>query len=303
MYIRVAFLLRRSSKEGVRLFLIINDSGAHEPEQGVQQMSFVPSRQIAGQVTPRPDLTLILPCYNEAKRLKATLDALRETLDSWSFSWEGIIVDDGSIDETTSIALLAGKPFRVISLEHNLGKGGAIRAGMLAARGAVVAFTDADLPFHSDALYHAVHLVLKDEYDAVFGDRNHPMSRVNTRRPYGRQTASLVFQQLQRLILPLRTRDTQCGLKVFRHDVGVSLFRSLESRGFAFDVEIVARAERSGVRLGSVPVVLVRDELSKVSLFRHALPMLAEVFMTRLRLMKRSRLPQPMAERVLKKSA
>ena len=266
-------------------------------------MSFTQSRRFSEQDRRRPDLTLIIPCFNEAQRLNRTLEELRATLDAWPLTWEGIIVDDGSTDDTPAIARRAGQPFRVIHLERNLGKGGAIRSGVLVARGDVVAFTDADLPFATDSLLRAVELVRRKKYDAVFGDRHHPMSRVMTRRPFGRHTASRVFRMLQQWILPLESKDTQCALKVFHRDLCVNLFESLRSWGFAFDVEIVARAERAGARLGTVPVQLVRDEMSKVRLFRHSLPMLAEVVMTRIRLMKTPQLPPMVAPQMLKKSA
>lgn len=234
----------------------------------------------------RLDLSLIIPCYNEERRLGSTIDRLRANLDASSLRWEVIVVDDGSTDDTSALVLAAERPFRLISLERNTGKGGAIQAGMLAARGNVVAFTDADLPFRFESLFRAIGMIRSEDYDAVFGDRNHPLSRTTARRSWSRRWGSRVFNALQQLLLPLETRDTQCGLKVFRRSVGTALFRKLEIKGFAFDVEIVAKAEYHQIQIGTVPVDLIRDESSKVSLFRHAFPMLFGVLMTRLRLLQ-----------------
>jgi len=255
------------------------------------------------RMAERCDLTLIIPCYNEAKRLGGALDVLRETLDATRLRWEVIVVDDGSTDETSSLVLAAGWPFRLVSLNRNMGKGGAIQAGMLAARGNVVAFTDADLPFRFESLFRAVGMIRSEAYEVVLGDRYHPFSRATARRSWSRRWASTVFSSLQHLLLPLDTRDTQCGLKAFRRSVGVELFRSLFNKGFAFDVEIVAKAERTHLRIGTVPVDLIRDESSKVSLFRHALPMLFGVLMTRLYLMYSVPMPGLSRPVVLRKSA
>lgn len=251
----------------------------------------------------RLDLSLIIPCHNEEGRLGSTLDRLRAILDASSLRWEVIVVDDGSTDDTSALALAAERPFRLISLERNTGKGGAIQAGMLAARGNIVAFTDADLPFRFESLFRAIGMIRTEDYDAVFGDRHHPLSRTTARRSWSRRLGSEVFSRLQQLLLPLETRDTQCGLKAFRRSVGIALFRSLEIKGFAFDVEIVAKAEYHQVHIGTVPVDLIRDESSKVSLFRHSLPMLLGVLMTRLRLPHGETMPSLNSPVVMRKSA
>lgn len=251
----------------------------------------------------RLDLTLIIPCHNEESRLGIALDRLRTILDSSSLRWEVIVVDDGSTDDTSSLVLAAGSPFRLISLERNTGKGGAIQAGMLVARGNVVAFTDADLPFRFESLFRAVGMIRSEDFDVVLGDRHHPLSRMTARRSWSRQLGSKVFSGLQHLLLPLNTRDTQCGLKAFRRSIGMDLFRSLEIKGFAFDVEIVAKAELHRMLIGTVPVDLIRDETSKVSLFRHALPMLFGVLMTRLRMMRTAPMPYLNRPVVMRKSA
>ena len=122
------------------------------------------------------DLTLIIPAYNEEQRLPKTLPTVRQFLDGWAVGYRVVVTDDGSRDRTACLAASFGPRFETISLPQNRGKGYAVRTAMLSAQGRVVAFTDADLPYHLDALRHGYELIEQNHCDVVFGARDLPGS-------------------------------------------------------------------------------------------------------------------------------
>ena len=209
----------------------------------------------------RVNISVVIPAFNEAKVLPATLARLDDFLEgSGTGPREVLIVDDGSTDGTAEAVKSLGRP-EVTVLRHprNSGKGAAVRTGVLESRGDVVIVTDAD----GDYLHNRAAPFLeaiRAGADVVLASRAHPQStwkvlpaasrHVRRRRVMGR-----LFNGLVRLLVGLRVGDTQTGLKFFRAEAARALFRDLRLTGFAYDVEILCRARRRGLRTRELPLV------------------------------------------------
>ena len=231
-------------------------------------------------------LSVIIPAYNEAVRLGKTLriamDYLRE---NWPDS-ELILVDDGSADNTAD---LARKTFEdcgslrtsVISYKSNLGKGRAVRLGLLAARGTVALFSDADLSTPITETPKLVDPILNGECDVTFGSRALDRSLIGVHQPWRREQGGRFFNLVVRLATGLPFWDTQCGFKAFNMTVCKPLVEAATVDRFGFDVELLYLTYRAGLRLREVPVRWDHNEGSKISLASDSLRMLNEVGLIR----------------------
>jgi dolichyl-phosphate beta-glucosyltransferase len=215
-------------------------------------------RQPVGQVSnERPELSLILPAFNEAARLPAYLTRIRSYLpERYGVAYEVIVVDDGSTDGLVEFLSQAGRDWpqlRWLQHAHNQGKGMAVRTGMLAAKGQQVLFADADgaTPIEEE---RQLSEAIRQGADLAIGSRLLAATGARRSRAWLRSLAGRGFAWLARTALHLPVRDTQCGFKMFRVDVGQRLFSLLEEPGFFFDLELLARAGRLGYRIAEVPV-------------------------------------------------
>jgi glycosyltransferase involved in cell wall biosynthesis len=222
-----------------------------------------------------PALSLVIPAYNEADRITATVRAAIAWLEQQPFRSELIVVDDGSDDDTTALAERAIAGFaggRVIRLAHG-GKAAAVRAGMLAATGDLVAFSDADLATPLSYL-DDLRAALANGADIAIGSREGQGAR-RIGEPSYRHVMGRVFNALVRLLLVPGIHDTQCGFKLFRTEVARDLLgrsrlyrdevqRISGPRVTAFDVELLALARLRGYRVQAVPVVWTYGAGSKV---------------------------------------
>jgi glycosyltransferase involved in cell wall biosynthesis len=206
-------------------------------------------------------LSVVIPAYNEADRLAATLHALQTATAGQAV--EVVVVDDGSTDTTAEVAASSVDPRadRVVRLGRNSGKGAAVRAGVLASTGDAVVYMDADLatdlralPAFVDALDHA---------DLVVGSRTLPdaVVRDGTR---DRALMAWVFNRIVRVATGIRARDTQCGFKALRGPVARRLFGLARCDRFAFDVEILLLARRLDLSVVELPVVWTAVEGTSV---------------------------------------
>jgi dolichyl-phosphate beta-glucosyltransferase len=251
------------------------------------------------------DLTVILPAYNEEKRLPWTLDELGRFLDGWGVDYRVIVADDGSSDQTPLLAKSLGRRYSTVRLDRHAGKGRAVRTAMLRATGRVVAFTDADLPFDLTSLRQGYSWINRGACEVVFGARDLDHSAHLAPRRVARTLATLVFRTVVRRLISRQVTDTQCGLKLFSRRAAVEIFSRATIDGFAFDAEVVLLTERLGLGFRRLPVVLINEYGSTLSLRRHTLPMLWEI----IRLWRRSRAgdwpgPQPAGQpRPAEKSA
>jgi dolichyl-phosphate beta-glucosyltransferase len=203
-----------------------------------------------------PDLSVIIPAYNEQQRLPQHLGHVLAYLREHYPAFELIVVDDGSRDDTagTVRAALAGEPrAQVLAYQPNRGKGYAIRHGMLASRGERVVFLDADLSTPIEEIPRA--LALLHQADIVIGSRDLPNSDVRVPQPVFRRIASEIFRWARNLALGLwRIADTQCGFKAYRGPLARQLFAVAQVDRFMFDVEILYLADRAGLRIVEMPV-------------------------------------------------
>jgi dolichyl-phosphate beta-glucosyltransferase len=241
------------------------------------------ARRAAGQAMAVPlppegptSLTVILPCYNEAERLPGTLQGLLTHLSRVPGEVEVLVVDDGSTDATVAvveaIAAVDGR-VRLLGLSPNRGKGSAVRAGMLAARGDLVIFTDADGSYGPREVERVVGALAKAP--VAIG------ARAATSGPLTRRVASRTFNLAVRGLLGLPFGDTQSGLKGFRRAAAREIFGRARLDGFAFDVEALLLANRLGLAVVEVGVQAVERQGSKVRMVADARRMLGEVWTVR----------------------
>ena len=226
---------------------------------------------------PDHDFSLVIPAYNEENRLPWTLAELRRFLDAWGIDYRVLVADDGSTDRTATLAEALGPRFSTISLPHNRGKGAAVRNAMLRATGKVLAFTDADLPFELESLSAAYDLVRSARCEVVFGARDLAQSSHRAKRKLSRTLATWLFREVVKRLVSREVTDTQCGLKAFGLRAAREIFSRLTLDGFSFDAEVVFLTQRLGLKFQRIPVNLVREYGSTLSLRRHTIPMLRDI--------------------------
>lgn len=192
-----------------------------------------------------PKLSVIIPAYNEAKRLGPHLNEVVAYLKTNYPGSELIIVDDGSTDETASV--VKKHKVKLISYLPNRGKGYAIRTGVSATTGEMVLFMDADLSTPLTEIPKIIKVLGNN--DIVIG------SRGKSDAPFYRQIASFIFDQIKFIMVGLRRfKDTQCGFKIFKGDVARRLFAKGQIDRYMFDAEILYMAERSGLTIVELPI-------------------------------------------------
>ncbi|SFQ84056.1 dolichyl-phosphate beta-glucosyltransferase [Hymenobacter arizonensis] len=223
------------------------------------------------------ELSLIIPAFNEAQRIGPTLQRVHRFLAARPASFEIIVVDDGSTDDTVAlVTALAGElpGLHVLCSPANRGKGHAVRRGMLVATGRVRLFSDADGSTPIDELDPLLQ-ALTAGADIAIGSRYLAASRVTRPQPWFRRVWSrLVNRVVQRVLLP-GVADTHCGFKAFTAAAAEQTFTACTVDGWSFDLEVLARARADGLRIQEVPVRWENDERSKARLrqlpreFRH----------------------------------
>lgn len=232
----------------------------------------------------RPDISLVIPAYNDGRHLAGTLETARRYLSESGLDWEIIVVNDGSSDDTAAAAraaMAACPAIRLVELPENRGKGAAVRQGVLAARGRNILFSDSDLSTPVEETAKLLAAVEGEGYDLAIASRGLPGSLVARPQPGARRFIGRCFPLLVRFFITRRFHDTQCGFKIFRADVARRLFEPLRTRGFAFDVEILRRALREKYRVKEVPVTWVNCPDSRVRMWREPLLMLRDVIRIR----------------------
>ena len=210
-------------------------------------------------------ISIIIPAYNEEKRLPATLVKVCAYLDAsgWDFS-EVVVVDDGSRDATTRVARDAG--VRVLQNPGNRGKGYSVKHGMLEAKGEWALYTDADLSAPIGELEKLWTAADRAGAQIAIGSRALDRSLVGVHQPALREFVGRVFNLLMRIVTGLPFRDTQCGFKLFETAAAQRVFSRQRLDGFGFDVEVLFIAKRLGVNAIEVPVRWDNVEGTKVSL-------------------------------------
>lgn len=227
-------------------------------------------------------LSIIVPAYNEGARLGKSLHTIVSYLNEYGPETELIVVDDGSTDGTADAAreeLAAAKTVRtsVISYQSNLGKGRAVRLGLVASRCEIALFTDADLSTPITETPKLLDPIARGECDLAFGSRAIDRSLIGVHQPWRREQGGRVFNLAVRLATGLPFWDTQCGFKAFRMNACRPIIEAATIDRFGFDVELLYVAYRAGLQLSEVPVRWDHAEGSKVNVATDWYKMLSEV--------------------------
>lgn len=211
-------------------------------------------------------LSVVIPAYNEARRLPDTLERIHAYVGIGGYDAEIIVVDDGSRDGTLEEVrrLRSSMPLlRDVGYGANRGKGYAVRAGVAAATKDAILFSDADLSTPIEDL-EKLWAWYDRGWDVVIASRALPGSRREKRQPRYRELMGDVFRWLVSLLVVRGFRDTQCGFKLFRASAARRIFERVRTDGFAFDVEVLMRARQLGYRIAEVPVTWRDSEGSRV---------------------------------------
>ncbi len=227
------------------------------------------------------NLSIVIPAYNEEKRIGHTLARTFDYLDSQDFESEVIVVNDGSNDRTAEKVLEAkdrakGR-LRLIENPGNRGKGYSVRNGMLQADGAIILFYDADLATPTSEIAKVTTPIAENLYDVVFGSRALNPALISARQSHLREAIGRAGNLIQFLLTGLKFKDTQCGFKAFRREAARAVFPLQRIDGFGFDPEILFIAKKQGWRLLETPVRWNHVEGSKVNPFASPIKVLLEV--------------------------
>ncbi len=228
-------------------------------------------------------LSVIVPAYNEQNRISSTLPKLLREVERRFLDFEIIVVDDGSDDDTATIVkkfIANHNKVRLISYRHNMGKGHAVRTGVLAARKDYVLYCDADLstPFRE---VRKLIKALDEGSDIAIGSRAIKETRILKRQPIYRVLMGKTFNKIVKLLAVSGINDTQCGFKCFKLPIAIDIFRDCYIDGFSFDVEVLYVAKKRGFNIKEIGVLWANDTQSKVHPVFHSLQMFKDLLIIR----------------------
>ena len=228
-------------------------------------------------------ISIVMPVYNEERCLAESIRRVTAFMTLKNWTWELLIVSDGSKDRTDLIAqesALRDAHVRVLIQEKNLGKGATVRRGVLAARGERLLFTDVDLaaPIKEvDKLLAAVD----EGADVAIGSRAIRKEGCDVQQSWRRALSGRIFNRIVSALFLKGFKDTQCGLKVFKREAADAVFKVQKLDGFSFDVEILYLALKLGFKVKEVPVLWRAGEQSKVRVLRDSVRMVKDLFLLR----------------------
>jgi glycosyltransferase involved in cell wall biosynthesis len=230
-----------------------------------------------------PQLSIVIPAYNESARIEATLIRVMTCVETQGWDAEVLVVDDGSKDDTAAIveAWMDRYPrLHLVKNPGNRGKGYSVRNGLLQAAGDVVMFTDADLsaPMEEASL---LLTAIEAGADVAIGSRWMDRARQTIHQPLYRQFFGRCFNAITRGVMGLPFKDTQCGFKAFRREAAQVIFRLQRIERWGFDPEILFIARKLKYRIMEVPVTWGHDERSRMSYLKDGMKMLEEMAIIR----------------------
>ncbi|MEO6906854.1 MAG: dolichyl-phosphate beta-glucosyltransferase [Abditibacteriaceae bacterium] len=236
-------------------------------------------------------LSIVVPAYNEEKRLPASLQKIESYLKSRDFSYEMIVVDDGSRDATRTVVsdFAATRPW--VRLLHydtpqghplNRGKGYAVRQGVLHSAGRDLLFTDADLSSPIEEMEKLLPPISRGDFDVAFASRALPASILTIHQPWYREWMGRTFNMFVQSVIGTTIRDTQCGFKAFRGEAAKDIFRRAQIDGFGFDTEVLFLAQKLKYRVVEVPVRWQHYDNSRVNPLIAPFSMISELIQVRL---------------------
>ena len=230
-----------------------------------------------------PQLSIVIPAYNESARIEQTLERVMLCVEQQGWDAEVLVVDDGSKDSTTEIVQQWMQRYPRLHLIKNVGnrgKGYSVRNGLLQAAGEIVMFTDADLSApmeEAERLFAAIH----EGADVAIGSRWLDKQRQTIHQPLYRRFFGRCFNWVTRLIMGLPFKDTQCGFKAFKRPAAQIIFRLQRIERWGFDPEILFIAQKLGYEIREVPVTWGHDERSRMSYLKDGMKMLEEMAIIR----------------------
>jgi dolichyl-phosphate beta-glucosyltransferase len=229
-----------------------------------------------------PFLSIVVPAYNEAGRIRDTLERLCHFKKSQPYSIELMVVDDGSTDQTVE-TVAEFSDVRLVRNDRNHGKGFTVRHGVLEARGEFVLFTDADLSTPIEEVDKLLSALQTSGADAAVGSRALNRELIGIHQPWFRDMAGRFFNVLVRVFTGLKLHDTQCGFKLFKRSSTRRAFERMRVEGFGFDPELLFLIERGGGRLVEVPVRWNDSPATKVRFLRDSTRMFLDLIALRWR--------------------
>lgn len=233
----------------------------------------------------KPFVSIIIPAYNEEKRIENTLRRILDYIRTKPYAVELIVSDDGSLDGTVSqsrnILKDSNVSYQVLTAPENQGKGAAVRRGMLAAAGEYLLFSDADLSTPIEELDKFLPLLIEKKADLVIGSRASDGANIVERQPLLRVLMGRIFNQVATIFAFRGIRDSQCGFKCFSRDAAAKLFSVQKLDGFSFDVELLFLAQKFKFKIIELPVTWINSAASKVHVFRDPILMFWDVLRIR----------------------
>jgi glycosyltransferase involved in cell wall biosynthesis len=232
-----------------------------------------------------PSISIVVPAYNEERRLPSTLDSLLDYLGARDWPWEIVIVNDGSEDGTAAVAARYAArhaSIRVLDNPGNRGKGYSVRHGMLEATGDWILFTDSDLSAPIEELDKLMAAARDQGALVAIGSRALDRGLIEIHQSAFREMAGRIFNLLMRVATGLPFADTQCGFKLFEHVAAGEIFHRQRIERWGFDAELLFIARRLGYKTIEVPVRWSHSEGTKVSMFGDSLNMFLDLLRIRL---------------------
>jgi dolichyl-phosphate beta-glucosyltransferase len=222
-------------------------------------------------------LSVVIASYNSGKALEKNLPVLANYLSECNFTYEIIVVDDGSNDDGLTAKIVQSNNCIYIKQNVNKGKGAAVKIGMLAAKGKYRIFTDADIPYEPQVIPSFLHYLDFKEFDLAVGDRSIGETDYYNKVGITRSLASKVFSSIVGRFIAGGIFDTQCGIKGFKAEVAEKIFNSTKINGFAFDVEIFHIALIYNYDIKRLPVKLRSQDGKSVNVLSNSITMLFDL--------------------------
>ena len=255
---------------------------------------------------PSPYYSVIVPAYNEAERIGASLERMLAHVSDSGWSAEIIVVNDGSRDNTAEVVNQYARRNPIVRLlenEENRGKGYTVRNGMMNASGQILLFTDADLSSPIEEASKLFSVIESGDADVAIGSRYLQSELQTLKQPLYRRMLGRTFNVALRGILGLSYVDTQCGFKAFSRKAANTIFSNMKIEGWGFDPEILFLAKRYGLRVREVPVSWAHDHRSKINPIRDGVSMFTELMRIRLNSLGGKYIAPTSAARVVTKIA
>ena len=230
-----------------------------------------------------PFCSIVIPCYNESTQIFSTLSTIKEYMDSKKYTWEIIVVDDGSEDNTRKIVSsfsLTEPRVKIITIPHS-GKGWAVKTGMTKSNGNLRFMCDADLSMPINEIDKFFEHI-SEGYDIVVGSREVPGSK-RFNEPKIRHVMGRIFNLFAKKVSLTNFDDTQCGFKCFRATAAKHIFTRQTNKGFAFDIEVLKLAKKANFRIIEIPIIWYHKRPSKVKIHIDSIKMIKDTFIIAIR--------------------